>query len=199
MEVHYERNKETTDPPDYVSPITAVFITSNARVRLAKFMKVLHPSQLFYCDTDSCYVVYNPNNPNHIDPRTSQLPDTVEIGNVLGQWEMELSDGVKWCATGATSYAVQCLTEKNNCLKTKGLTVDFKNKDTITFKAMSEVAQAMNEIPRDKQQVLHDKKQLIKDNIKHIQSNPRFRFEYYKSTKNITTYDCDKIIQKQLV
>ena len=55
MEVHYERNKETTDPPDYVSPMTAVFTTSNARVRLAKFMKVLHPSQLFYCDTDSCY------------------------------------------------------------------------------------------------------------------------------------------------
>ena len=158
-------------------------------------MKVLHPSQLFYCETDSCYFVYNPNNPTHIDPRTSQLPETVEIGNGLGQWEMELADGVKWCAAGAKSYDVQCLNEQNNCLKTKGLTVDFKHKDTITFKAMSEVAQAMNEIPRDKQQVLHDKKQLIKDNSKYIQSNPRFRFEYDKNTKNITTYDCDKIIQ----
>jgi len=44
MEVHYQRYIETTDPPEYVSPITAVFTTSNARVLLAKFMKVLHPS-----------------------------------------------------------------------------------------------------------------------------------------------------------
>ena len=82
MEVHYQRNNETTDPPGYVSKITAVFPTSNARViRLAKCMKVLHPSQLFYCDTDSCYFVYNPNNPDHIDPRTTQLPEKVEIGD----------------------------------------------------------------------------------------------------------------------
>ena len=39
-----------------------------------------------------------------------------------------------------------------------GLTIDFKIKDTITFKAMSEIAQVMNTIPIDKQHVLHDKK-----------------------------------------
>ena len=94
------------------------FITSNARVRLAKFMKVLRPSQLFYSDTDSCYFVYNPNNPDHIDPRTAQLPEKVEIGDGLGQWGMELSDGQKWCPIGAKSYVVQCIKEKNNCLKT---------------------------------------------------------------------------------
>ena len=123
MEIHYQRNVETTDPPEYVSPITAVFTTSNARVRLAKFMKVLHPSQLFYCDTDSCYFVYNPDNPNHIDPRTAKLPEKVEIGDGLGQWEFELSNGKNWCATGAKSYAVQCINETNNCLNTKGLTL----------------------------------------------------------------------------
>ena len=85
----HERNIETTDPPEYVSHITAVFTTSNARLRLAKFMKVLHPSQLFYCDTDSCYFVYNPNNPNHIDPRTAKLPEKVQIGDGLEQWECE--------------------------------------------------------------------------------------------------------------
>ena len=73
MEVHYQRNKESTDPPDCVPPITAVFTISNARVRLATFMKVLDPSELFYSDTHSCYFVYNPNNPDHIDPRTAQL------------------------------------------------------------------------------------------------------------------------------
>ena len=195
MEVHYQRNKETTDPPDYVSPITAVFTTSNARVRLAKFMKILHPSQLFYCDTDSCYFVYNPNNPNHIDPRNTKLPEKVEIGNGLGQWEMELSDGVKWCGTGAKSYAVQCLNDKNNCLKTKGITIDFKNKDTITFNAMSEVAKAMNNIPIEDQKILHDKSQLVKDNTKYIQTMPRFGFGYNKNNKDVFTYDNDKIIQ----
>ena len=157
MEVHYQRNTETITPPEYVSPITAVFTTSTALVRLAKFMKVLHPSQLFYCDTDSCYFVYNPSNPNHIDPRTAKLPEKVEIGDGLGQWECALSYSKNSCATGAKSYAAQCINEKNNCLKTKGLTIHFRNRDTISFKAMSELAQVMNTIPIDKQQILYDK------------------------------------------
>jgi len=158
-------------------------------------MKVWQPSQLFYSDTDSCYFVYNPNNPDHIDPRTAQLPEKVEIGDGLGQWGMELSDGQKWCPIGAKSYVVQCIKEKNYCLTTKGLTVDFNIKDIITFTAMSEIAQVMNAIPKDKQQVLHDKKQWIKDNIKYIQYEPRFGFGYDKNTKDIFTYDSDKIIQ----
>ena len=89
----------------------------------------------------------------------------------------------------------QCINEKNNCLNTKGLTVDFKNKDTITFKALSEVAQVMITIPKPKQQILHDKKQLIKDNIIYIQSEPRLGFGYEKNTKDVLTYDSDKIIQ----
>ena len=60
---------------------------------------------------------------------------------------------------------------------------------------MSEIAQVMNTIPIDKQQILYDKKQLTKENIKFIQSKPRFGFGYDKSTKDIFTYDSDKIIQ----
>ena len=58
VEVIYERNPEYSNPPAYVSHITAVFTTSNARVRLWKFISYLHPSQLLYCDTDSCYYVW---------------------------------------------------------------------------------------------------------------------------------------------
>ena len=90
---------------------------------------------------------------------------------------MELSDGKKWCAIGAKSCDVQWINENNNCLQTKGLTVDFNNKDTITFKAMSEVAQDKNTIPKDKQHLLHD------NNIEYIQSEPRFGFGYDKSTR----------------
>ena len=198
VEVQHERNVELTDPPDYVSPITAVFTTSNARVRLAKFLKSLHPSQVLYCDTDSCYFAYNPNNPEHIDPRSIKLPEKVELGDGLGQWEMELSDGKKWAATGAKSYAVECQNPKNNCLKTKGITIDFKNKDKITFESMASVAKAMNDVPLEQQQVLLDKKDLIKNDRPFILTEPRFRFGYDKKTKTITTQDGDnmtKIIQ----
>jgi len=152
VEIHYERNKETTDPPDYVSPITAAFTTANARVRLAKFLKVLHPSELLYCDIDSCYFVYNPNNPDHVDPRTSNLLAGVERGNGLGQWEIQMSDGKKWAGTGAKSYAAECVNAKHNCLKVKGVTIDFKNKDKITCHAMAKVAQSINSLSVEQQQ-----------------------------------------------
>ena len=80
-------------------------------------------------------------------------------------------------------------------MKTKGLTLDYNNKDTITFDALSEVAQSINKVPKEDQQILYNKDQLKENNIKHIKSVPRFRFDYDKNTKNITTYDSDKIIQ----
>jgi len=40
---------------------------------LANFLKVLHPSQLLYADTDSCYFAYNPKNKNHINPETTDF------------------------------------------------------------------------------------------------------------------------------
>jgi hypothetical protein len=196
--VLYERNAVLTDPPDYVSPITAVFTTSNARVRLAKFMKILHPEQLFYCDTDSCYFRYDPNNIKHVDPRTAKLPDKVELGDGLGQWEMEVSDGKNWCATGAKSLALQNESPKNNFIKTKGITIDFNNKDIVTFDNMAKIAKGMNGIPIDQQQTLLNKKDLIKHNIEFIETKARFTFKFNKKTKDIVTYDnleMTKIIQ----
>ena len=37
IEVHFTRNSDTTECPDYVSPITAIFTTTLARVRLFRF------------------------------------------------------------------------------------------------------------------------------------------------------------------
>jgi hypothetical protein len=195
IEIHYERNKETARPPDYVSPITAAFTTANARVRLAKFMKVVHPSQLLYCDTDSCYFIYDPGNVDHIDPRTAELPEGVELGNGLGQWEIELSDGKKWCCPGVKTYAVECVDPKNNCLKAKGITIDFKNKDKVTFDNMAKVAKSINNLTKEEQQLLLSKENLMKTGEYYIQTEPRFRFEYDKLNKTIQTCDRDKIIQ----
>ena len=187
VEVSYERNCDITDCADYVSPITAVFTTSNARVRLAKFLRVLHPSQLLYADTDSCYFAYNPKNENHINPETADLPKGVELGDGLGCWETELSDGVRFCGCGAKSYAVDTKDPKNETLKVKGLTIDFSNKDKITFEAMAKIAKSINDIPIEQQQKLFIKKDLKKKEIPFIETNPRFKFNYNKKAKEITT------------
>ena len=41
IEIHFTRNSDTTECPDYVSPITAIFTTAHARVRLFRFSKIL--------------------------------------------------------------------------------------------------------------------------------------------------------------
>jgi len=123
IEVQHSRNPEYTDPADYISPITGVFTTSNARVRLYRFLDLLHPSQLLYCDTDNCYYSYNPNNPLHVDPKTASIDSGVEMGDSLGAWEEELKDCYKFCSTGAKTKAGLCLNPKNNFLNAKGLTI----------------------------------------------------------------------------
>ena len=58
------------------------------------------------------------------------------------------------------------------------------------------IAKSINEIPMEEQQTLLSKEQLIKRDLKYIQSNPRFRFEYDKQKKEITTNEnITKILQ----
>ena len=159
-------------------------------------MNVLHPSQLLYCDTDSCYFAFNPNNPNHIDPKNTELPEGVELGNGLGQWEQELNDGVKFAGCGAKTYAVKTNDSNNQIIKAKGLTIDYKNRNKITFENMANIAKSINNIPIDEQQKLLNKKQLEKLNIPFIETEPRYRFEFNKKSKDITTNDnIQKILQ----
>ena len=196
VEVLYERNCEDTDCPDYVSPITAVFTTSNARVRLIKFMNALHPSQLLYCDTDSCYFAFNPNNPNHIHPKNTELPRGVELGNGLGCWEEELKDGIEFAGCGAKTYGCKTLDPNSQILKAKGITIDYKNRETMTFETMAKIAKSINNIPIENHQQLLNKKQLGNLNIPFIQTEDRFRFDYNKKTKDITTNnEVNKILQ----
>ena len=50
---------------DYISEITAAFITAHARARLNKMMDWLEPSQIAYCNTDSVIFLYDETNENH--------------------------------------------------------------------------------------------------------------------------------------
>ena len=59
VELRYTEDVDTIIESDYISEITAVFTTANARVRLYKMMDWLHPTQICYCDTDSVIFLYD--------------------------------------------------------------------------------------------------------------------------------------------
>ena len=94
---------------DYISEITAVFTTANARVRLYKMLDWLDPSQVLYCDTDSVFMLYDKTNPIHKNPFDNKtLPDGLEVGCALGQWEDEFKGKdhiIELVIGGAKSYA----------------------------------------------------------------------------------------------
>jgi len=94
---------------DYMSGITAVFSTANARVRLYRMLDWLDPSQVLYCDTDSVMMLYDKTNPIHKNPYDNQtLPDGLEVECGLGQWEDEFKgkdDIPELVIGGAKSYA----------------------------------------------------------------------------------------------
>ena len=73
----------------YISEVTAVFTTSNARIRLYNFLSWFHPSQRVYCDTDSVYIFIDYNNKDHRCPArdTNLLPTSISLGEGLGQWK----------------------------------------------------------------------------------------------------------------
>ncbi len=70
----------------------------------------LHPSQVLYCDTDSCKFIYDKTNPLHKYPTNEarDLPDSVSFGKALSQWENEFDEDewiVELVIGGAKSYS----------------------------------------------------------------------------------------------
>ena len=85
--------------------LTAIFTTANARVRLFRFLNSLHPAQRNYCDIDSAYYLYDPNNSHHVNPRASgNLPHGIRVGKILGEWKPDFGDGVEMYVNGPKSY-----------------------------------------------------------------------------------------------
>ena len=83
--------------------------TTDARLRLYDFISWLHPSQLIFCDTDSCICLYDEHDPLHkiMNNDALDLPKSVKFGSGLGQWKDEL-DGkhiTEIVIGGAKSYA----------------------------------------------------------------------------------------------
>ena len=92
VEMRFVEDIENQMEAEFISEVTAVFTTANARLRLFDMLYWLHPSQVCYCDTDSVIFLYDENNPLHKKPTNDQdLPNTIRFAPNkeanLGEWE----------------------------------------------------------------------------------------------------------------
>jgi hypothetical protein len=173
VELRYCETQDKLIDAEYISEITAVFTTANARLRLYDMLSWLDRSQLIYCDTDSVIFLYDENNLNHKYPsnQTPDKPKSISFGKnkqaALSEWENEFNDN-EWIdevvALGAKSYAYK--TNKGKItVKQKGITLDRANQQRFTFENMKKIAL---------------------DNSS-IESLPRFQFSYVNK-QVITNY-----------
>ena len=178
VELRYENDMDIAVEADYISEITAVFTTANARMRLYDMLDWLHPSQICYCDTDSVMFVYDETNPDHKAPVNSESnPKTIRFGNGLGEWEDEFKGGwiTELVVGGAKSYAY--VTNKGKTvIKQKGITLDKANSSVVTFETM--------------------KNMVLNDNT--IESEERFQFRWQNDTKDIVTVNIGRSIRSTI-
>ena len=210
VELRYEDNNDVSVEPDYISEITGVFTTANARVRLYTMLDWLHPSQLLYIDTDSVMFIYDKTNPLHKAPLNSESnPKLVKFGNGLGEWENEFKgdkDGnhiVELVVGGAKSYAYITDTGKI-VIKMKGVTLDVANLKVVTFEAVKKMVLNAEKIDQEengiktkkrlKKMVLNGEKiEQEEDGI--IKTKKRFNFRWLNNTKDVITKYIDKSLR----
>jgi hypothetical protein len=172
IEFSYTDDIDNKLEASYISEITAVFTTANARLRLYDMLSFLDKSQVMYCDTYSAIFMYDKTNPLHKYPSNDQqLPKSITFANKkeasLGEWESEFKKGeyiVELICGGAKTYAYQTNTGKTS-IKLKGITLDVANSKIATFDALKEM-------------VL---------NHKPITTAKRFQFQWDNKTKDVIT------------
>ena len=178
VELRYMEDQNMSIESDYISEITAVFTTANARVRLYNMLDWLDDSQLIYCDTDSVVFLYDETNPNHKSPEKHQAPKHLEFGKGLGQWEDEF-DGkdhiVEIVCGGAKSYTYKTA-KGETVVKQKGITLDRANEKKVNFETLRDMV--LNHTP--------------------IQSEKRFQFKWETETKNIITKYVSRSVRSTL-
>ena len=168
IEVRFNEDMDKVIEPEFISAITAVMTTANARMRLYDFLSWLDPSQLIYCDTDSCIWLYDDTNPLHKkkDNNDPSLPKSVQFGSGLGQWNDEFkgSYATEVVVGGAKSYAYK-MADGKTCVKQKGITLDCNNSELVNFETL-------------KTMILNDSS---------IKSAERYQFKWIKDNKNVVT------------
>ena len=176
VELRFKESSEKAIAPEFISEITAVFTTANARVRLYDMISWIHPSQLIYCDTDSCYFLYDKTNTLHKKPDNNDptLPKSVKFGDGLGCWKLETMIK-EMVVGGAKSYAY--VDKKNKIARAmKGITLDVANSEIVSFDKVKDMV------------------------LKHgtIETEKRFQFVWDQETKKIRTIFMSKKIQSTI-
>jgi G:T-mismatch repair DNA endonuclease (very short patch repair protein) len=205
VELRYTEHVDMIVPSDYISEITAVFTTANARVRLYKMMDWLDTSQVCYCDTDSVIFIYDETNPEHKNPYIHKAPDGLEFGKGLGQWEDEF-DGkdyiIELVIAGAKSYSFKtaygCTKKGKVVVKQKGITLDRANDNVVNFDTMRNMVlyDAMLEKDPQYEYVLDNRKNTKQVKVvARIESEKRFQFKWDTLSKDIITQYISKSIK----
>lgn len=156
VELKVWRDEPFGRPMKFANAAACSFTTANARIRLHKMLLRLHPSQLIYCDTDSCKYWVDPSNSDHWDPELVPDPN-IPLGDGLGEWENECridknkgiiaQDIVGVVVLGPKSYCVKVrntfidgTATISEIIKAKGITMNDTNCQTITYDSMKEIA-----------------------------------------------------------
>jgi hypothetical protein len=169
VEIRYFEDLDKNIEPEYISEITAVMTTANARMRLYDFISWIHPSQLIYCDTDSCIWLCDENNPSHKTKENNDptLPPSVQFGTGLGQWSDEFKGkhyATEIAVGGAKSYAIK-LDDGDIKIAQKGITLDCANSAKVNFDSI---------------------KDMVLNNTK-IETEKRYQFTWNKDSKDVVT------------
>jgi hypothetical protein len=176
VELRFKEDRERAIAPEFISEITAIFTTANARVRLYDMLSWLHPSQIIYADTDSCYFLYDKTNPLHKKPDNNDptLPKSVKFGDGLGCWKFE---GLmhEMVVGGAKSYAYKTK-EGKIAMAMKGITLDVNNCKAVNFDKV---------------------KSMVLDN-EPIGTQARFQFVWDREAKQIKTIEMSRKIQSTI-
>ena len=102
----------------------------------------LQPGQIIYCDTDSCFILYDPDNPEHKEPcnDTEGRPPGLSFGDGLAQWKDELKGGyiTEAIVGDAKSYAYIDNQGKIQITQT-GITLDYANRLLFTFEKFKDM------------------------------------------------------------
>ena len=136
----------------------------------------LHPSQLIYCDADSCYILYDKTTNLHKQPDNSDptLPKSVSFGDGLGCWKLETMIK-EMVVGGAKSYAY--INKKDKiAMAMKGITMDVANSKIVNF----------------------DKVKNMVLNSEVIETEKRPQFEWNRDTKQIVTIEMSRTIQSTI-
>jgi hypothetical protein len=127
VQVNYKYKDVFVEDNFNTNIFVAAYTTANARLRLYDMLSKLDKAVL-YCDTDS--IIYVDNGLN-----------TIQTGDLLGEWTDELGDGVyitKFLTTGPKSY--HYVTNKGKeCIKVKGFTLHHSNAKKITGAVMEQL------------------------------------------------------------